>query len=177
MKQNELNPSVERSYFPSNYREILYGSVYGTIAGLGIHAYDRRMERSVQGPKQGIAQFFLNFHLRFPRLGPAITLGYVGVMVPLFEETLFNGWISDSLRGGREQSLKSQAKRVVVISSLFSLSHVEVTKGLNFNFRVCRSAFIAGFIFSLIAEKTGNLWGSTFAHSLVNVLTLRRIKK
>lgn len=171
--------SIQRSFYPWNLRDMFLGSFYGGIGGFAINAFDRRMASAIEIPRQGIALFFNNFRQRFPRVAPPMTVGYVGLVVPIVEETLFNGIFRDFMRENQTEphSCISGAVRALTIASSFTLCHVEFFKGVQFNLRVCKSAFVAGLAFSTITEITGSLWGSTFAHSLINLLTFKRVNR
>jgi len=168
-----------RSFYPWNLQEMFLGGVLGVGSSLLINVHDRRVVEPAGRPRQGIARLVHSLQLRYPRAAPPITLGFVSGLVPVFEEVAFNGVLRNILRENQldPSSPTAIVARAVTNASLFSLCHVEFTKGLKFNLRVCKSAFVAGIVFTSLAEFTDNLWGSTVAHSLVNIITFRRINR
>lgn len=174
---SQSQPLSIRAFYPLNFQEMLRGTFLGTLSAGAIILDDRRrMARATEIPRQGIALFFQNLHLQYPRLAPPVTIGYVGLAAPIFEEVMFNGILRNFLVENQthSQAPTAMAMRIFTNASVFSLLHAEITRGFLFNLRVCRSAFVAGTFFSSIAELTDNLWGSTFAHSLVNLFVYRR---
>lgn len=98
------------------------------------------------------------FFVAFGSMAFPVAIAYASVVAPLFEETIFRGYIFTALR--------EQYGAVIGVtgsSAVFALSHSYSPAGT-----VC--VFLFGAIFAWLYHKTGRLAASMITHSCVNLL-------
>ncbi len=85
-------------------------------------------------------------------------------LVPLLEEVFYRGFLQ-----GRLQQVMSPAHAIVLISTLFTLSHSQYHQPSVINIATALFVFCSSLVFGWLYWKTGSIWPSVLLHGTVNV--------
>lgn len=91
---------------------------------------------------------------------PALLWLYVVVFAPVFEETLFRGFLFEGLRRSRIGIVGT----IILTATVWSLLH------LGFGTYDVLVIFIGGIVLGIARYRTGSLWSTIIMHAFVNVV-------
>ena len=90
---------------------------------------------------------------------PVVLLITGAVIAPIFEETIFRGFIFSGLR--QKYGWK---KAALINSALFALCHFQIAAFI--------PTFTLGFVFSYLRQRSSSIWPGIILHTLVNSFSL-----
>jgi membrane protease YdiL (CAAX protease family) len=171
---------TSKNYFPSkdSKRSILSGAL-GFAGFACIVASDfafSKVFRPVAQPNAGT--IFKAMSMGRP-LATAWIFARSGLLVPVFEEVVFRGFVRDLMKESSSclsgDSTRAKVARTVASAVVFTVAHLTLKLTLKQNMRMGVPIFVSGLIFAGLAENTDNLWASSIAHSGNNLAILSRL--
>lgn len=170
-----------KSWFPK--KDIDKSVALGTAAGIGISLTDHAVLRTLK--THGFLQKTTSSaHTAFKSrsiLSATRTVTTCGILIPLFEEVVYRGLAREMMLTPKESDpkteLKRKIKRVLANATLFTLPHIRPKLPPAQNLALGACIFTSGVILATLTEKTNNLWASSTAHTLSNLISLARIAR
>lgn len=110
-----------------------------------------------------------------------LTIAYIAVIAPIWEELTCRGDWQDGLRTYFDKlelpEIIKTLFMVVTSAALFGLIHLSPFQNISTNTLVLVVTFVMGLALSIMKELTGDLWAPTTTHVLYNSIALRQIWK
>ncbi len=103
----------------------------------------------------------------------SVAIAYIVILIPIVEEWFFRDVLYSwqEAKSSSPDKLSSRIYRVLSNGLVFGAFHFSLLLGWS-NIPIVAVSTIAGFVFSLLRELTGDRWASTVAHSLNNSFVL-----